>query len=85
MRFLLGAAVAAASFLAVPTFAAGPPIVQFNGFSVTVEAGKAAGLDPIEAVTSKAVEACASVGKSARLEEERQVRAMRFHYFFVCL
>jgi hypothetical protein len=85
MRFLLGAAVAASSFFAVPAFADGPPIVQFNGHSVTVSAGTAPGLDPKEAVEKKAQEACKSVGKTARLEEVIEIRSMRSHFFYVCL
>ncbi|MEX0301949.1 MAG: hypothetical protein AB3N24_05950 [Leisingera sp.] len=85
MRILGFSALAAVAITATPALAGGPPIVQFNGYSVTIEAGKASGLDPTKVVTSKAEQACSSVGKSARLEEERQIRPMRFQYFFICL
>jgi len=84
-RFLLSAAIAVASSWAVPAFASGPPIIQFNGYSVTISAGIAPGLNPKEAVEKKAQEACESVGKSARLEEVIQIRSMRSHFFFICL
>ncbi|UWS06756.1 hypothetical protein [Phaeobacter inhibens] len=83
--YFAGLSVAGAALSALPAYANGPPITQFNGYSVTIEAGKAAGLDPINAVKAKAEDTCASVGKSARLEDKRQIRPLRFQYFFVCI
>jgi hypothetical protein len=71
-------------------YAAGPSVISWNGFSLTVSAVTVAinGVVPDmpKAVMAKATKVCASNGKKPELQGDQKVPGrMRTDYFFICL
>lgn len=68
-----------AAMLSAPAFAA--HAIQFNGYSVTVDATRA----DFDEADKIAAQLCESVGKSAERQVRRKMPASRYSIFYVCL